>query len=165
MNASFGECETNPGNPITGGAADPDLPFGQGLGDNLEPVAEGTLEQAALEGRTLFASAGDTGGSCPAVAAPIIGAGNGIANEGYPAINYPCGSDFAVCVGGTVLYTNVDSNNDVTSRNTEYTLDAYRRWQLTLFIGQPDFQQEVPRPARRKTSGLPPAALHAEVRP
>ncbi len=140
MNASFGECETNPGNPITGGALDPQLPFGQGLGDNLEPVAEGTLKQAALEGRTLFASAGDTGGSCPAVAAPIIGAGNGIANEGYPAINYPCGSDFAVCVGGTVLYTNVDSNNDVTSRNTEYTW-THTGGGSSLFIGQPDFQQ------------------------
>ena len=141
MNASFGECETNPGNPITGGAADPDLPFGQGLGDNLEPVAEGTLEQAALEGRTLFASAGDTGGSCPAVAAPIIGAGNGIANEGYPAINYPCGSDFAVCVGGTVLYTNVDSSNDVTSRNTEYSW-THTGGGSSLFIGQPGFQQK-----------------------
>jgi pseudomonalisin len=141
MNASFGECETNPGNPITGGALDPNLPFGQGLGDNLEPVAEGTLEQAALEGRTLFASAGDTGGSCPAVAAPIIGAGNGIANEGYPAINYPCGSDFAVCVGGTVLYTNVDSNNDVTSRNTEYAW-THTGGGSALFIGQPDFQQK-----------------------
>ena len=141
MNASFGECETNPGNPITGGALDPQLPFGQGLGDNVEPVAEGTLEQAALEGRTLFASAGDTGGSCPAVAAPIIGAGNGIANEGYPAINYPCGSDFAVCVGGTVLYTNVDSNNDVTSRNTEYAW-THTGGGSSLFIGQPGFQQK-----------------------
>jgi pseudomonalisin len=141
MNASFGECETNPGNPITGGAADPELPFGQGLGDNLEPVAEGTLEQAALEGRTLFASAGDTGGSCPAVAAPIIGAGNGIANEGYPAVNYPCASDFAVCVGGTVLYTNVDSNNDVTTRNTEYAW-THTGGGSSLFIGQPGFQQK-----------------------
>ena len=99
------------------------------------------LEQAALEGRTLFASAGDTGGSCPAVAAPIIGAGNGIANEGYPAINYPCGSDFAVCVGGTVLYTNVDSSNDVTSRNTEYSW-THTGGGSSLFIGQPGFQQK-----------------------
>ena len=141
MNASFGECETNPGNPITGGAADPNLPFGQGLGDNLEPVAEATLQQAAIEGRTLFASAGDTGGSCPAVAAPIIGAGNGIANEGYPPVNYPCGSDFAVCVGGTVLYTNVDGNGNVTSRNTEFAW-THTGGGSAFFIGQPDFQQK-----------------------
>src|SRR3984957_6100033 len=159
MNASFGECETNPGNPITDGAADPELPFGQGLGDNLEPVAEGTLEQAALEGRTLFASAGDTGGSCPAVAAPIIGAGNGIANEGYPAINYPCGSDFAVCVGGTVLYTNVDSNNDVTSRNTEYTW-THTGGGSSLFLGQPDFQQKYLGSTAKPAGFLPqPCAL------
>ena len=163
MNASFGECETNPGNPITGGAADPELPFGQGLGDNLEPVAEGTLEQAALEGRTLFASAGDTGGSCPAVAAPIIGAGNGIANEGYPAINYPCGSDFAVCVGGTVLYTNVDSNNDVTSRNTEYSW-THTGGGSSFFIGQPDFQQKY-LGSTPNAPGYRAATVHAEVRP
>ena len=109
------------------------------------------MEQAALEGRTLFASAGDTGGSCPAVAAPIIGAGNGIANEGYPAINYPCGSDFAVCVGGTVLYTNVDSSNDVTSRNTEYSW-THTGGGSSLFIGQPGLSAEV----SRKHSPMPP---------
>lgn len=63
-NASWGECETDPLNPVFNLP-----PFEQqtnpspvvGLGDDLELVAENTLEQAATEGRTLFTSAGDTG--------------------------------------------------------------------------------------------------------
>lgn len=48
----------------------------------LEPVAEQTLEQGVLEGRTLFAATGDTGSSCPVlVLGPDAGAGNGVANQ------------------------------------------------------------------------------------
>lgn len=48
--------------------------------DALEPVAEQTLEQGVLEGRTLFAATGDTGSSCPVlVLGPDAGAGNGVA--------------------------------------------------------------------------------------
>jgi hypothetical protein len=68
-NASFGECETNPTNPVTGlplftGA----LPVGLGLGNNLQPLAEQVLLQARAQGRTLFASTGDTGSSGRATA-------------------------------------------------------------------------------------------------
>ena len=106
-NASFGECETSPGNAVFGSPlANPNEPAGQGLGNNLEPVAEQTLLQAASQGQTLFSSAGDTGGSCPIAILPVVGAGNGIANQGLPLQNYPAASRYAVGVGGTVLYSN-----------------------------------------------------------
>ncbi len=53
--ASFGECE-NVGN------AESAI-----LTDGLEVPGDKMLEQAAIEGRTLFSSTGDTGSSCPIV--------------------------------------------------------------------------------------------------
>ena len=106
-NASFGECETSPGNAVFGSPlTNPNEPAGQGLGNNLEPVAEQTLLQAASQGQTLFSSAGDTGGSCPIAILPVVGAGNGVVNQGLPLQNYPAASRYAVGVGGTVLYSN-----------------------------------------------------------
>ena len=106
-NASFGECETSPGNAVFGSPlTNPNEPAGQGLGNNLEPVAEQTLLQAASQGQTLFSSAGDTGGSCPIAILPVVGAGNGVTNQGVPLQNYPAASRYAVGVGGTVLYSN-----------------------------------------------------------
>ncbi|MBV8301475.1 MAG: hypothetical protein JOY68_06095, partial [Candidatus Dormibacteraeota bacterium] len=144
MNASFGECETIPANAITGNpAVDPPgifgLPYGEGLGDNLEPVAEGTLMHAAMEGRTLFSSAGDTGGSCPGLVVPILGAGNGVANQGDPYQNYPCASRYVVCVGGTVLYANDDTNGFPQSRYTEISW-THTGGGNSGFISEPDFQ-------------------------
>jgi pseudomonalisin len=138
MNASFGECETDPGNAVWQ-AEPPALGSFVGDGDSLEPVAEATLEQAAVEGRTLFSAAGDTGSSCPLAALPVIGAGNGVVNQGQPLLNYPCASDFAVCVGGTVLYSD---GNTPPARNLEYA------WPFTgggsaAFIAEPSFQTGV----------------------
>ncbi|HEX3606465.1 MAG TPA: S53 family peptidase [Candidatus Dormibacteraeota bacterium] len=139
--ASFGECETNPLNPVTGNpAANPNVPFGQGLGNNLEPVAEQTLLQLTLEGRSLFASSGDTGSSCPIVVLPIVGAGNGVANQGLPLQGYPAASKYAVAVGGTVLYASAGTSP--TRRAVEYA------WTFTgggssLFIDRPDYQKGV----------------------
>ena len=137
-NASFGECETNPTNPITGGPLSTlPLPVGEGLGNNLQPQAEAVLKQAALEGKTLFSSTGDTGSSCPVVYAQIIGAGNGVLNQVVPLTNYPASSQYATAVGGTVLYTDGAGN-----RTQEYA------WTFTgggssLLIGLPDYQQGV----------------------
>jgi subtilase family serine protease len=137
-NASFGECETNPTNPITGGPLSTlPLPVMEGLGNNLQPQAEAVLKQAALEGKTLFSSTGDTGSSCPVLAAPVIGAGNGLLNQVVPLTNYPASSQFATAVGGTVLYTDGAGN-----RAQEYA------WTFTgggssLLIGLPDYQQGV----------------------
>lgn len=135
MNASFGECETNPTNPVTGPLSQ--LPYGSELGDELEPVAEQTLLQAASEGRTLFASSGDTGSSCPAIVLPVVGAGNGVANQGVPLQEYPCASSYVVCVGGTVLWSD---GNAKPQRAIE------RGWEFggggaSLFRAEPAFQK------------------------
>lgn len=134
-NASFGECETNPTNPVTGPLSQ--MPYGSELGDDLEPVAEQTLLQATTQGQTLFASAGDTGSSCPVIVLPVVGAGNGVANQVVPFDNYPCASDYAVCVGGTVLWSD---GNTPASRAIE------RAWAFTgggaaPFQAEPAFQK------------------------
>ncbi|MGH3743822.1 MAG: S53 family peptidase, partial [Mycobacteriales bacterium] len=137
MNASFGECETSPANPVTGPLAQ--IPYGTELGDELEPVAEPMLEKAAAMGRTLFASAGDTGSGCPEVVVPVAGAGNGVAPQPLPIPNYPCASAYAVCVGGTVLET------DGTDHGKRVSEDA---WMDTgggpsHFILEPKYQQKT----------------------
>ena len=104
MNASFGECEENPTNPVTGPLAQ--QPYGSELGDDLEAIGDPMLRQAAMEGRTLFTSAGDTGSGCPEVVAPVVGAGNGLVVQPVPMVSYPCVSTYAVCVGGTVVSVN-----------------------------------------------------------
>ncbi len=138
VNASFGECETDPANAVWE-AEPPSVGSYAGDGDNLEPVAEATLEQATLEGRTLFASAGDTGSSCPLAALPVIGAGNGLLNQGQPLLNYPCASDYAVCVGGTVLYSD---GNTPPARSLEYAW-PYGGGGSAAFIAEPTFQTGV----------------------
>jgi pseudomonalisin len=140
MNASFGECETDPVNPVVGNPAlQPSNPPTQGLGNNLEPVSEPILRQAVMQGRTLFASTGDTGSSCPVIILPVIGAGNGILNQGVPLLGYPAASPYAVGVGGTVLFTDT---NQPRSRVLE------RAWEFggggtSIFISAPDYQQGV----------------------
>jgi len=137
MNASFGECETNPTNPVTGPAAQ--VPYGTEIGDELEPVAEPMLKEATMEGRTLFASAGDTGSGCPEVVVPVAGAGNGVAPQPLPIVNYPSASAYAVGVGGTVIRTPANNHN---KRETE------EAWQDTgggpsKFIKEPAFQKKT----------------------
>jgi hypothetical protein len=106
MNASFGECEADPTSSAFGQL--PTLTVGQGaLGNQLQLLVESSLEEAVIEGRTLFASAGDSGGSCPAVILPVLSAGNGVIPQPLPFdANYPCASQWATCVGGTVVSTN-----------------------------------------------------------
>lgn len=89
--ASFGECENIPQTEGVIGV------------DGLEAPGDQVLEQATIEGRTLFSSTGDTGGSCPIVGVPVLGSTNGVASQIYPALNYPSASPYAVAVGGTVL--------------------------------------------------------------
>jgi subtilase family serine protease len=104
--ASFGECENVP-------AAEPVIGV-----DGLQGPGDAILEQAVIEGRTLFVSTGDTGSSCPVV--PV--STNGVATQAYPALNYPSASPYAVAVGGTVL--NSDGGNPpkrLTETAWEYT--------------------------------------------
>ena len=157
-NASFGECETNPTNPLTGGALSTlPLPVMEGLGNNLQPQAESVLKQAAIEGKTLFSSTGDTGSSCPVIAAPVIGAGNGILNQGFPLTNYPASSQYATAVGGTVLYT-----DGVGNRTARVRLDLHRRRLVAADrpAGLPAGrrEQQHPVPAADTRGGLPGSA-------
>jgi pseudomonalisin len=147
-NASFGECETGPLNPILSNPAldpvnpdqNPKAQYGTELGNNLQPVAEHILAQAVMEGRTLFVSTGDTGSSCPALVLPAAGAGNGVLNQAIPLTNYPASSQFAVAVGGTVLYTD---GGDSARRSVEYAW-PFTGGGSTLLIPAPPWQRATP---------------------
>ena len=140
MNASFGECEENPTNPVTGPLAQ--LPYGTELGDELEAVGNPILRQATLEGRTLFTSAGDTGSGCPEVAAPLVGAGNGLAIQPVPMVSFPCDSPYAVCVGGTVLSANGTTYPESSQRVAE-TSWTFGGGGSSYFVPEPSFQAGV----------------------
>jgi subtilase family serine protease len=138
--ASYGECETVPVvSPIAGQPLlTPSLPAGQGLGNNSDTTWTQILRQAAVEGKTLFSSTGDTGSSCPVAIAPIIGAGNGVLNQGVPVTNSPASLPYVVGVGGTVLYTDGAGH-----RSREYGW-AYSGGGSTLFHPAPSYQQGTP---------------------
>jgi len=135
--ASYGECETIPVvSPIAGQPLlEPSLPVAQGLGNNNDATLTEITRQAALEGKTIFVSTGDTGSSCPVVAAAIVGAGNGVLNQGVPVTNSPASLPYVTAVGGTVLYTDGAGN-----RSREYGW-AYSGGGSTLFTPEPDYQQ------------------------
>ncbi|HET6501058.1 MAG TPA: S53 family peptidase [Amycolatopsis sp.] len=138
--ASYGECETVPVvSPIAGQPLlTPSLPVAQGLGNNSDATWTQILRQAALEGKTLFASTGDTGSSCPVASLPVIGAGNGVLNQGVPITNAPASLPYVVGVGGTVLYTNGSGQ-----RSREYGW-AFSGGGSTLFHGEPSYQDHTP---------------------
>ncbi len=140
MNASFGECEENPTNPVTGPLAQ--QPYGSELGDELEALAEPMLRQATIEGRTLFSSAGDTGSGCPEAVVPVAGGANGLAIQPVPIVSYPCASDYDVCVGGTVVSSPGDKYPDAAKRSAE-TSWTYGGGGTSYFITAPSFQDGV----------------------
>ena len=85
MNASIGGCEA----------------FPYESGDMI--VGDMVLLEAAAQGQTLFASTGDTGAYCGVAGAPPNG---GVG--GAPFVEYPASSPYAVAVGGTDTFSNVD---------------------------------------------------------
>jgi len=85
--ASLGECEIFP------------------YLDGSMVVDDMTFLEAAAQGQTFFASAGDTGSFCPAGPAGV----NGVP-AGVPLVNYPAASPYVVGVGGTTLLANTDGN-------------------------------------------------------
>jgi pseudomonalisin len=144
-NASFGECERTPLDPVVlqlpgDVSQDPNATFGLALGNNLQPVSEQTLRQAAIEGRTLFSSSGDTGSSCPVLLLPVIGPGNGLLNQVVPLTSYPASSPYAVGVGGTVLYT---KGTVPDARFLEYAW-TFGGGGDTILIDAPSYQQGTP---------------------
>lgn len=157
--ASLGECESSPVNGVfTGPLGQLDgntssgpqavIAFGNGEQAAIDPV----LRSAVLQGKTLFASTGDTGSSCPLLYLPVIIAGNGILNQGLPEQNYPAVSVSAVAVGGTVLYTQdtgegaglsyKDPNGRQASRVLE-TAWTYGGGGASLWTTAPKWQQGV----------------------
>jgi subtilase family serine protease len=166
-NASFGECETTPANATLESTIptqfnnnlDQNALYGTGAPDALEPVAEQTLRKGVLEGRTLFAATGDTGSSCPVlVLGPDLGAGNGVANQGVPIVNYPAASPSVVAVGGTVLYPN---GATPPQRGLEYPW-PYTGGGQSFFIPAPNYQHGVTninRPCASSISGTPNTSL------
>lgn len=157
--ASLGECESSPANGVftapplggvngnTSSGATSVLAFGNGEQAAIDPV----LRSAVLQGKTLFASTGDTGSSCPLVYLPVIGAGNGVVNQGNPEQNYPAVSVSAVAVGGTVLYTTDNGSsagpsykpaNSDTSRALE-TAWSFGGGGASLWTPEPSWQKSV----------------------
>jgi subtilase family serine protease len=145
-NASFGECEEDPTSPVTGGGAS--TPVGGAAGTAGVMFTAGTenaLQQATLQGKTLFSSTGDTGSSCPVVFAAVIGAGNGVANQAYPETNYPASSAYVVAVGGTVLYSTPSTATAPASnaaRADEYSWN-FTGGGNTFYIAEPKYQQGI----------------------
>jgi pseudomonalisin len=139
--ASFGECENIP-------AAEPVVGT-----DGMQEPGDAVLKQAVIEGRTLFASTGDTGSSCPVIPANT----NGVATQAYPALNYPSASPYAVAVGGTVL------NSDGANPPKRFSETA---WEFTgggnsTQIPAPSYQAGVAPTAFRGTPDI--AAISGDV--
>lgn len=134
MSASIAYCEAVPFDPppLEAGGA------GVEVGNRVQAGVERALMQAFIEGRTLFAGAGDSGSSCQLASLPVIGSGNGQVNQVVPLQGYPASSPYATAVGGTVL----DLGADGTRRDE-------RAWAFTgggaaLFIPRPDWQRREP---------------------
>jgi subtilase family serine protease len=120
--ASFGECENTAAEPVIGS-------------DNLEAPGDAVLKQAVIEGRTLFASTGDTGSSCPII--PVNT--NGVGTQGYPALNYPAASPYVSAVGGSVL----DSDGGNPPKRFAETAWAYTGGGNSTAITAPSYQSDM----------------------
>ena len=113
--ASLGACEDNAANdPLFGADQRADQAF---------------LIQAAAEGRTFFASAGDTGAGCSVAVSE-----NGIQYGPIPGPEYPSIDPNTVSVGGTILYTGASGQN-VLERAWDHTGGAPSKW-----LPQPPWQ-------------------------
>ncbi len=118
--ASLGACEDNPAlHPLLGSAQIAD---------------EALLAQAGMEGRTLFASTGDTGAGCSVAVSE-----NGIQYGPVPTPEYPSVDPNAVGVGGTILYTKPDGSREL-ERAWDHTGGAPSHW-----IAQPPYQKGASR--------------------
>lgn len=84
--ASFGECES------------------LSHADGTMAAGDEVMSEAAAQGQTLFVSSGDSGGQSCNVAE------RGGRKLTLHELNYPCTSEYVVCVGGTSLYTNADGS-------------------------------------------------------
>ena len=70
--------------------------------DGAMKIDDNLFMEAAAQGQTMFASAGDTGSSC--ALAPT----NGVPASGPPLVSYPASAPYVVAVGGTTVVANAD---------------------------------------------------------
>lgn len=89
LSASLGECEV------------------EAYLDGSMLVDDEVFAEAAAQGQTVFASAGDTGAGC------ALAGTNGVPDSGPPMVNYPAASPYVVGVGGTTLTTNATGSYDM----------------------------------------------------
>jgi subtilase family serine protease len=149
-NASLIECEQTPLNPLfTKVLAPLDGNNGPGvagasiaIGNDEEQVLDPQLIKIALQGKTLFASAGDGGSSCALAYLPVIGGGNVLTNDVVPMTNYPAVSPWVVAVGGTALTTTASGNGGV-HRQNEFG-DTYGGGGTSLWEAAPPWQALEP---------------------
>ena len=113
--SSFGGCEQAPGTNSLQGS--PGQPTGVLIAGNAnQALYERVLKKIVMEGRTMFASTGDTGSGCPVISLEL----NGVTLVPTPMMNYPAVSSFVTAVGGTVLYFNDPTATTPASRALEY---------------------------------------------
>jgi subtilase family serine protease len=114
--SSFGGCEQAPGTNGLNGS--PGSPSGVIIAGNPnQDLYERVLRKVVAEGRTMFASTGDTGSGCPVISLEL----NGVTLVPTPMMNYPSVSSYVTAVGGTVLYFNDPTATAPASRALEYT--------------------------------------------
>lgn len=134
--SSFGGCEQAPGTDQIGGG--PGSPTGVVIAGNAnQQQYEEQLARLVAEGRTMFASTGDTGAGCPAVSLVL----NGATLVPTPMLNYPAVSPNAVAVGGTVLYHDDATSTTPANRAFEYGW-PYGGGGSSLFIAAPKYQTD-----------------------
>lgn len=120
MSASWGACEDN---PVVG------------AGNSV--AEEAATGQAVLEGRTLFASSGDTGFGCP------VGVNtNGVAPSPLPLQEMPASDPNVVAVGGTIVYPDPTSPTNKPARLAEHAWE-YTGGGPSFFQKQPDYQGQT----------------------
>ena len=132
--ASLGECEIFP------------------YVDGSMAIDDEIFLEAASQGQTFFASAGDTGSFCPVGPAGV----NGVP-LGAPLVNYPAASPYVIGVGGTSLLTNSDG-----TYNSEITW-ATGGGGLSQFEGAPNWQgSAVSLLGTANLRGVPDIAMDAD---
>ncbi len=73
--------------------------------DGAMPLDDFIFQEAALQGQSMFASAGDSGSSCGFNVVT-----NGVPGAGPPQVEYPATSPYVIGVGGTTLFPNTDGS-------------------------------------------------------
>ena len=135
--SSFGGCEEAPGTDGLSGS--PGSPQGVLMRGTPPGSLRSALRKMVAEGRTMFASTGDTGAGCPAVSLVL----NGATLVPTPMLNYPAISQNTVAVGGTVLYSNPATTTAPASRSLEYGW-THGGGGFSLFMAAPDYQKMNP---------------------